>query len=167
MVFNKKGLSIVELIIAIFILGSVMVAFFEVAVFSYKILKENKNQIKAGYWAEEGMEAVRSIRDKTSWSDSLDGKIGLGEVDTDTIYYLIVSVNEWQLTTVNPGLLEAKFNRRVTFANVSRDPVTGDIEDVYNPANYDDNSKKVNLEINWQEGSQTKNLILVAYLTNS
>lgn len=166
MIFNKKGLSIIELIIAIFILGSVMVAFFEMAIFSYKILKQNKNKIKAAYWAEEGVEAVRSIRDKISWSDDLDGKIGLGEVDTDTIYYLIISGDEWQLTTVNPGPLEEMFQRKITFNYVSRDPANGDIEDIYNPINDDGDSRKVNLEINWLEGSQYENLILVTYITN-
>ena len=155
-----------ELIIAVFILGLVMIAFFQAALFSYKVLKEDKDEIKASYWAEEGIEALKNIRDKIVWSDGLDGKIGLGEVAPDTIYYLIVSGDEWQLTTTNPGSLEGKFNRPIIFEKVSRDPLSGDIEDVYNPANDDDDSRKINLEINWQQGGQTKNLILTTYLTN-
>jgi len=168
MILNQKGFSVAELMIAIFILAVVTVSFYEVAILSLKLSKENKNEIKAAYLAEEGIEAVRNIRDQVAWVDAMDGKTGIGELnlDIDDTYYPVISANNWELITIDPGLINNRFSRKVVFEKLSRDPDTGDIEDLYNPVNDDENSRKITVTVSWQEKEKTKDVTLVTYLTN-
>ncbi len=163
---NKKGFSVIELMVAITILVVVVIVFYQVAAFSLRALKGSINETKAGYLAQEGVEAVRNIRDQVEWDDGGDGKIGIGEFSVVNIYYPIISANNWELTTTDPGILDIFFTREITFANLSRDPATDDIEDVYNPVNDDENSKKVTVKVSWQEGGENKDVTLVTYITN-
>lgn len=168
MIFNQKGFSAVELMIAIFILAVVTVSFYEVAVLSLRLSKENKNEIKAAYLAEEGIEAVRNIRDQIAWVDATDGKTGIGELDIDLndTYYPVISANNWELITTDPGLINDRFSRKVVFEKLSRDPDSGDIEDVYNSVNDDENSRKITVAVGWQESGRDKEVVLVSYLVN-
>lgn len=168
MIFHQKGFGVPELIIAIFIVAVTTVSFYEIAVLSLKISKENKNEMKAAYLAEEGIEAVRNIRDQVAWIDAADGKTGIGELDLDIddTYYPIISVNSWELITINPGLINNRFSRKVVFEKLSRDPNSGDIEDVYNSINNDENSRKITIIVSWQENGKDKEVTLISYLTN-
>ena len=168
MILNQKGFSVAELMIAIFILAVVTVSFYEVAIFSLKLSKENKNEIKAAYLAEEGIEAVRNIRDQVSWTDIADGKTGIGELDLDIddTYYPVISGNSWELTIIDPGLINNRFSRKVVFEKLSRDPDSGDIEDLYSSVNDDENSRRITVIVSWQEKGKTKDVTLVTYLTN-
>ncbi|MGB2762359.1 MAG: hypothetical protein WBC21_02355 [Minisyncoccales bacterium] len=164
--FYQKSFSVIELMMAVFILVVAFIGFYQVAVFSFTTLEEAKNEMKADYLAEEYIEAVRSIRDQVDWDDPVDGETGLGEIDTANTYYLIISGGSWEITTVGPGLIDNLFSREIIFENISRDPDTGDIEDVYNVSNKDDNSLKVKAKINWLEKGETKDLILATLITN-
>ncbi len=168
MILHQKGFSAAELIIAIFVLTIVSTSFYEIAVLSLKISKENKNEMKAAYLAEEGIEAVRNIRDQVAWIDADDGKTGIGEFDIDLndTYYPIISGNSWELTSIDPGPINNRFNRKVVFKKLSRDPDTGDIEDVYNSVNDDENSRKIITIVTWQENGKDKDVTLISYLTN-
>ncbi len=165
---KQKGFNVIELMIAIFILGVVIVGFYEIAVLSLKILQENEHEIEAAYLAEEGVEAVRSIRDTVNWIDAGDGQTGPGELDIDSIdtYYPIISGGNWELATVDPGVIENIFSRKVVFEKVSRDPVTGDIEAAYNDSRKDADSLKFSVIVSWMERDVNKNVTLVTLITN-
>ena len=164
--FYQKSFSVIELMIAIFILVVAIIGFYQAAVFSFTILEQTKNEMKAGYLAEEYIEAVRSVRNQVDWDDPADGKTGLGEINTANTYYLTISGASWEMTTINPGLVDNRFSRKITFEPISRDPDTGDIEDVYNVSNNDAHSLKVNAKISWLEKGETKDLTLVTLITN-
>ena len=168
MILNQKGFSAAELIIAIFIFAVVSAGFYQIAVLSLNISKENKNEIKAAYLAEEGIEAVRNIRDQVAWIDADDGKTGIGELDLDIddTYYPVISANNWELITTDPGLIDNRFSRKIVFEKLSRDPDTGDIEDLYSSVNDNENSRRITVIVSWQEKGKTKDVTLVTYLTN-
>lgn len=165
---KQKGFNIIELIIAIFILGIVIVGFYEVAVLSLKILQESEHEMRAVYLAEEGVEAVRSIRDTITWIDSDDGEIGLGELDIDVAdtYYPIISGEKWELSFIDPGVIEGIFNRKIVFEKISRDPATGEIEAVYDEGHKDADSLKLSVVVNWMEKNVSKDITLVTLITN-
>jgi len=174
MIFNQKqkGLSVIEIMVVVFILTIAIIAFYQAAVFSFQVLKESKNEMKAGYLAEEGVEAVRNIRDRVAWDDPADGKTGIGELDLDLFdtYYLIpvapVSGDNWGLVVNDPGLIDNLFTRKIVFEEVSRDPGSGDIQPVYIAVDDDPNSRKFSVIVNWQERGEIKDVTLVTYITN-
>ncbi|MCK4454301.1 prepilin-type N-terminal cleavage/methylation domain-containing protein [Candidatus Parcubacteria bacterium] len=168
MILHQKGFSAAELIIAIFVLTIASAGFYQIAVLSLNISKENKNEMKAAYLAKEGIEAIRNIRDQVAWIDAADGKTGIGELDLDLndTHYPIISANSWELTFIDPGLIDNRFSRKIVFEKLSRDPDTGDIEDVYNSVNDDENSRKITTIVSWQENGKDKEVTLISYLTN-
>jgi prepilin-type N-terminal cleavage/methylation domain-containing protein len=98
---NKmKGFSLLELIlaIAIFSIGSVALATLLIdANLSTRLSGE---RTEALFYAKEGVEAVRSIRD-SSWSDLTDGTYGLSNID-----------GAWALAA-DPDLIDNKYTRSV------------------------------------------------------
>lgn len=75
---NKSGLSFIEVIIAIFILATGMVAVLGLMAASLKESLDARNQRTAVFLAQEGVELVRNFRDNTWASGNLtfEGNIG-------------------------------------------------------------------------------------------
>lgn len=65
---KKKGFSIGEVLLAIFILGFGMVAIFSLFNQGIKAFQEERDVIVASMLAQEGVEVVRNIRDN-NWAD--------------------------------------------------------------------------------------------------
>ena len=82
---NKvSGFSLVEIVLAIAIAVMVFLAIYEMILFANKITANSLRRVEALNFGQEGIEAVRTIRDK-SWSTNLSG------VAIDTNYYLAIS----------------------------------------------------------------------------
>jgi hypothetical protein len=134
-----KGQSIIELliVIGIFVIVAGSMTFFVLD--SYAAGRLAREMTVANFLTEEGMEAVRSIRDN-SWSNLTSGSHGL-----------ILSGNHWvfQGTEENLGAKLRKGIRKLI------------IEDV------DSNRKKITSIVSWQFiENRPEELKLVSYLTN-
>lgn len=167
-ILKQRGITVAEIVIAVFILTVAIIGFYQAAVFSFEILDESRNEVRAGCLAEEGIEAVRSIRNNVAWIDAADGKTGIGELNlaVNDTYYPIISGDNWELAIVNPGPIDGFFTRKMIFEKVSRDPVSGDIEAVYNSVNDDVNTRKIKSVVEWRAKSTVKNIVLITYITN-
>jgi type II secretory pathway pseudopilin PulG len=145
---NKKGISIIEILIVIAIITTALVSLLGIASFSLRISTQIKENTLAVNLSQEAMEAVRNIRD-SDWTKLTNGNHGL----TNTGGYWDFAGTE---NVING------FTRTILIENTSRDPTTDDIEITYNPANDDTNTKKVTITVSWKN----KEIEIVTYLTN-
>lgn len=136
---HEKGQSLIELLIAIAIFVIVVSSFAFFLLDSYAGGRLAEEITVADFLAEEGMEAVRSIRDD-SWDSLIAGDHGLA-----------ISANTWILQGSQEDLSD-QFNkglRKIT------------IEDI------DSERKKITSRITWEfTPDRAQEVCLVTYLTN-
>lgn len=155
---GKKGISIIELLIVIAIIAIALTSLLGIASFSLRVSTLIKETTQANTLAQETIEAVRNFRDGTIWDTD-----GLVTLTTGVAYYSKKSADtppKWTLIqgeeTING------FTRKIVFEKVSRDPTTGDIEDIYNSDNDDSNTRKAIVTVSWKD----KKIEIVTYFTN-
>lgn len=105
---SQKGQSIIELMIAlaIFVLGSTVVTF--VVIDAYIADRVGQERTQATMLAEEGIEAVRSIRD-----------VDFDNLTADT-YGLAVSGGKWVFSG-SSDITDSKFTRQITITDLDVD----------------------------------------------
>jgi len=159
---GNKGVSVVEILVAIFILSLVLGGLLEFASFSLQTSNLLNQANQANNLAQEAMEAVRNFRDGTNWTEN-----GLGTLTTGLAYYPQKSTDtssKW-LFVQGEETIDG-FTRKVVFERVSRDPSTKNIEEDYNPSNDDPDTRKVIVTVSWQERGRGHKIELVNYFTN-
>jgi len=152
---NKRGMSIVEILIVIAVVIIGLTSLFGVAVFSLKLSILQKEAARANSLAREAIEAVRSLRDGTDWN--IDG---LGTLTAGIDYFPEATTDsppQWKLT---PGqeIIDI-FTRKIVFANVQRD-TNDDIVEA--GGSNDPDTKMVTATVSWKD----QTLEIVTYLTN-
>ncbi len=164
-IFNNKGVSIIEILIVSAIISITLVSFLSAIAFSLKASRTSKQTLRAKEIALASMETVRNFRDNVVWNndDLNDEYDGLGIVNTGIAYHYEESAephSQWKLIQ---GADEINgYNRQIFFEDVSRDPITNDIEETYNPANDDPDTKRIIVNISWQN----KEIETITYFTN-
>ncbi|MDP3934715.1 MAG: hypothetical protein Q8Q46_00605 [Candidatus Giovannonibacteria bacterium] len=155
-----RGFGILEIVIAVSIISATIFSLSFVFIMASRLESESLNKIRANFIAEEGLEAMRFLRDQ-SWAANL------GSLSAGTTYYLAftTTTSTWSAGT-NGSEIDNLFLRKVTAENVSRDPSTQNIESIYNAANNDPDTKKINVSVEWQERSATKMVNISAYLSD-
>jgi prepilin-type N-terminal cleavage/methylation domain-containing protein len=157
---NKKGFSVIEIIIVIAIISVGLINLLGVGAFSLKISSVVKQTSIADSLAKESIEVVRNIRDITSWDAD-----GIGILNTGAVFYhpeLNTGVNPPVWTLVLGEETINNYTRRIDFDRVSRNPTTGDIESVYNSSNDDPNTRKIITTVLWG----AREVELITYITN-
>ncbi len=141
--YHQKGQSIIELLVAIGIFMVVICSVAFLILDSYVTGRLGAEITKAGFLAQEGMEAARSIRDN-SWDDLTPTFEGHG---------LVVSGGHWvfedipEAKDVSGQLREGE--RKIIIENISS------------------NRKKITSQVSWQfTGARPQEIQLVTYLTN-
>jgi prepilin-type N-terminal cleavage/methylation domain-containing protein len=116
---KKEGFSLLELIlaIAIFSIGSVALA--TLLIDANLSTRLGGERTEALFYAKEGVEAVRSIRDN-SWSDLTDGTYGLSNID-----------GAWALAA-DPDLIDNKYTRSVEINETATSTKSINISVVWN-----------------------------------
>lgn len=156
---DSKGITIVEIIVVIAIIVIALFGIFELLNLNTKIGERTRMEIRAIHLAEEAMEAVRNFRDNTDWETD-----GVGTLVTGTDYHPDSSSGNWQIVLGSESIASI-FTRQVILDLVSRD-ANDDIEEVYNSANDDSNTRKITVKVNWEDRTGTKEVSLVSYMTN-
>lgn len=163
---NKKGVSIIEILVVISIIVIALTSLLELVSFSLKISTLVKQTTQANLLAQETMEQGRNFRDGINWNndDSNNQYDGLGVVSLGIAYHLEKSSDipsKWMLITGEETI--DSFTRKVVFENVMRD---GNYNIVFSGGTNDPNTKKVTVTVSWQERGVIRQVKLVTYLTN-
>lgn len=150
---NKRGFGMAEAVIAVSILTSFVIVVAGVNTLYLNIALGDKQPLSASTLLEEGIEAVKFLRDD-DWTDNI------ASLTSGTPYYLNFN-SGWSLsTTPAPSGI---FTRTITFSDVYRDPS----DDIVSAGGVlDPGTKFVTIEVTWQSknGSSTRNL--KTYITN-
>ena len=152
--FSQRGVGIVEIIIAVFIISTAFFAILQLSVMTMKAAGERNNKERALQLAQEGIESARAIRD-SGWTANIAGLTFGGT------YYLVNNSGVWELSASNPGLIDGKFTRTLVLDNVSRD-INDNI--VQSGGTNDPKTKKVTATVSW--GSSAKSVQLITYITD-
>lgn len=157
--FSKRvrGLTLVEVVIASGIITAFLTTLITVHNTYLRSSFSNLDSVKAAYLAEEGIEAVKGIRD-VSWGTNINPLID------GTTYYLLFSTttNAWTITTI-PSFIDSKFSRELFFSGVNRD-TSNDI--TTSGGNYDHNTRKVTVSVSWADRGATTTRSMDTYITN-
>jgi len=155
-IFLSKGLSLVEVVIA----TSIILVFFMALVGVYNTyiqrVRANIDTVKAIYLTEEGIEAVKFLRD-SGWTANIT------PLTIGSNYYLNFSGGMWKTTTSNI-YTDGVFERKLVFQNASRDPVTSDI--VTSGGTVDNNLRLVTVSVSWLNHGATTTKSISTYITN-
>lgn len=148
------GLTLVEVVIASAIILAAVLALLGVHSLYLKMALGNGDAIKAAYLSEEGLEAMRFLRD-SSWSANV-APLSLG-----TEYGLILNGAVWEVSYTDT--LVDEFERTVTLSAVYRDG-NGDI--VSSGGTLDANTLLVVSSVSWANAGATTTKSISTYLTN-
>ncbi len=152
-IIGCRGQSLLELIVAMAIFSLVGAAMAAMVTGSFAGLEQGGEQTRAEALAQEGIEAVRAIRDR-AWNENV--------YSTSSV---AVSGNEWVFSGEGTSETIGQFTRAISFNGVCRGG-SGEIVDC--PGSYaDPHTKEVVSEVSWDTREGVSNTVRrAAYLTN-
>jgi type II secretory pathway pseudopilin PulG len=154
--FGNKGISLIDLLVAIAIFAIVFSIILGAISLSFSTSNLIKQTIQANNIAIETIEAVRNFRDGTIWDVN-----GLGTLATSTDYYPQATSLKWEMVQGIENL--NGFERKVILKDVMRDSNNNIVE---SGGNYDPDTKKIIVNVSWQEKGRTHQVEITTYLTN-
>lgn len=163
---HNKGISIIEILIAVAIIGISFSSILGVATLSLRQTGDTGLEARATALAKETMEVVITYRNGIAWNndDPADEYDGLGVVSLLASYYPKLSQDvpaKWQLVQGQEQV--DGFTRDIVFADVSRDANSNIVEQ---GGTIDPNTKKATATVLWQDRGTTRQVQLLMYLTN-
>jgi len=152
---KKSGFGLIEILVAVTIIGLSLSALAGLGNFALKIQNRLKNNMAASYLAAETIEAARAVKDE-DWTIISGLSIG-------SPFYPIQSSSpaKWSLTAGSQII--NNFTRQIIFANVYRDS-NDDI--TQNITTLDSNTKKATATVSWTDQGQSQQVSLSTYITN-
>lgn len=155
---NNKGFGLMEVVVGIAIIAAVLTGLFTAFTKYFHSGVSNTPRVKATIISEEGVEAIRYMRDK-GWSANIDS------LSTDTKYYLEYATSSgWSASANNPGYVMDKFDRSFVLKDVYRDSSTDDIDP--SGSDLDPNTLKFIVSVSWKNGNSTSTVKTKSYITN-
>jgi len=151
---SNKGFGLIEIVIASSIISMAVVSLSYVLVLSNRLSSRASDEIRANFIAEEGIEAIRFLRDK-SWTTDLSVLVP----NTDYFVILDTSTGQWSISTTEPGLLGDLFRRTIRVDSVYRDP---SFDIVASGGTIDPETLRITSLVTWQYGTTS----LETYLSN-
>ena len=156
---NKAGFGLLEIVIASAVVGTSIFALSAAAVLSNRLQSQSSDKIRANFLAEEGIEVMRFLRDK-SWNTNL------ANLFQGTNYYVNFSTitSRWSVGQSVEPYIVSLFERKISVDRVYRDlddniVSSGGAEDV--------DSKKITVIVSWKErGGATSTVSLSTYLSD-
>lgn len=146
---GKKGISIVEILVVVAILGVTLTSLLGLINFSLKSSRITKQTIQANFLAQEIIEATRTIRDQ-GWANLTNGSHGINNV-----------TGIWEFDGTE-NIING-FSRSILIESGRRD-ANDDI--VESGGVSDPDTKKATVTVSWQEEGRTHEVKIITYLTN-
>jgi Tfp pilus assembly protein PilV len=153
---SKVGIGMLETLVGLSILVSAVLVLMAAFNSYTTVALRETDVLTANYLAEEGIEAVRSMRDESFASNIVAQTTG-------TAYHLTFNGSDWDFTST-PQTIDGKFTRTTTLDDVYRRDSDSDIVDVSSgdPKTLDPEALKVTVEVSWDSETRT----IVTYLTD-
>ncbi len=151
----QNGSGVIEVIIGTAILVGVFTVLGSIARYSLTMSEDANLRIRSSLLASEGIEAVKSIRDR-GWTSYI------ATLTPGTDYYATLWNGAWVATTTATSS-DTLFTRRFTIADVSRD-ASDDI--VASGGTNDPNTKKVTVTVTWMHKGLQRQDRISTYITN-
>ncbi len=157
-----KGQTLFEIVIALAIFSMVASILVSVSLGGFTALTQGGDQTKASALAEEGLEALRSIRDG-AWNEL---RPPAGSQTAMISGAIAVSGNQWVFNAGAPVETIGKFSRAITLEAVCRDLVTRVI--TVCPAGVPDpHTERATVTISWEtRPGVSNNITRSAYITS-
>ena len=152
--FDRQGFSLVEMVIMISVATFSILIIWKIYTAFIKVSVSNPSLFQASFLAEEGIEAVKFMRDD-SWTSNI------APLSSGATYILAFDNVAWEATTTLT-LIDNQFDRRVVFEDVNRDGA-GDIAISGSP---DLNTKKVTITVSWRKDTGTTTREITTYVSN-
>jgi prepilin-type N-terminal cleavage/methylation domain-containing protein len=155
---KKAGFSLVEVLIASAMISLTAFALIASTTKGLELSDRALNQVQANNLIEEGIEAVKTIRD-TNWST-------ISDLQNSVNYYLYfdTSSKTWNLLplgTEEDSIMDDIFYRTISFSPVERDANT---DDIVASGAVDIKGKSVKVEVKWLYKEEWINRHIVFYL---
>lgn len=152
---HSRGSLLVEVVIGAAIILVLILSLSAAFTVYLKTALLDTHKIQATSLAEEGLEAMRFIRD-SGWSNLTAFPVG-------SPVYLDFTGTSWVATTsVSKMYIDSVFVRTVTVDQVLRDSGNK----IASSGTVDANTKKITVSVSWREGDATSTKTLATYLTN-
>jgi len=154
---NKKntGFGLMEVVVGLGVILVLMLGLMVTVSLSFKMMEINSLNLRAAFLLEEGVEAVRIMRDM-NWTDNI------AALATGTPYYLVFESGEWKSTTTEI-VTDGVFTRTITLGEVERDFEQDIIE---TGGAIDEGTKKLTVFVNWDFKSRAYVKSISTYITN-
>lgn len=149
---KKKGLILVEVLLAAGILGILLVPILNFFTTSIEANWFASKEVKAQALALEQLEVIRSLRER-NWQELQDGR-----------YYLSLSGNRWELVESETGETLDSFTRSLQIEPVYRDQADLIVDSTDPAARLDPSTKKITSSVAWHVLRQ-RQLSVTTYLT--
>lgn len=150
-------MSLVEVIVGAAIIGTAMVAIVGIFGGLSKLSYRNTARIQATMLAEEGIEALKTMRD-AGWTSNISSLNTSG-----TTYRLFWSGSAWKATT-SSSLIDNMFDRTFVVTPVNRD---ASFNVISSGGSVDTNSRNVVVTVSWRDDNATTSKSLEDYIFNS
>ncbi len=152
---NSAGSALLEVLFGVSVVSIVLLSLLG----AYSVYLKNSfrltEKIQASFLAEEGVEAIRVIRDSSF-------NIGIDPLVSNTPYYFSFEDGTWKATTTSV-VIDGQFWRTFKIFAVNRDS-NDDI--VTSGGANDPNTKMTVVTVSWNSGGATSTISISTYLTN-
>lgn len=158
---HNNGLGLVEIVVGTAIISLSLVGLVTAFNVFIRTGLSNTNKIQATYIMEEGLEAIRYLRDSGYSSN-------ISTLTSGTPYYLLFDGSDWSATTT-ATLIDSRFDRTITIADVYRHDSDDDIIASTSPDSktLDSNTIQATVTVSWDSsGSVSEEISAVEYLTD-
>jgi len=152
---NKSGFGLVEILVAVTVIGLSLAALAGLGNFALKIQNRLKKNITASYLAAEAIEATRAIKDE-DWTIISSLSIGSALHPAQS-----GSPAKWSLTSGSEII--NGFTRQIVLANVYRNSNDNIVQSV---DTLDPNTKKITATVSWSDQGQSQQVSLSTYIIN-
>ncbi|MFA6227348.1 MAG: prepilin-type N-terminal cleavage/methylation domain-containing protein [Candidatus Paceibacterota bacterium] len=157
----KKGIGLVEVLVAVFIFSVILTTLITACNLYLSSAGSNLKFTKAAYLAEEGIEAVKTVRD-AGWSN-------ISSLTSNIPYFLSFSTTTsvWQITSEKLSRapeFSGDFDSSFTINSVSRN--ADGYHQISSGGVDDPNTKLLTVSVSWQDKGSTTTKSISTYITN-
>jgi len=157
---NKRAFLFLELLVAVALISTVFVTIFFLQSKLLQIKQDGIMKVRATYYAQESMEALRYLRATGGWS-------AISSLATATDHYISYAGETWSISTTpvapDTDTPPSMFTRTIRFDTVNRqNDQQGAI--ITTPGYEDSGTRKVTVTVSWDGGA--KSVVFDTYFTD-